>query len=118
MLSIMSIHDEPCHAVDASRLSREREDADGTAFGLLKPSHRRYGWYLIELRGVPFRATLSQRPHRELGWGGVWPRGIPVEPFSGNQDDEVGAKYLLRPAVNPADVYSVMILRASGSQRS
>jgi rod shape-determining protein MreC len=88
---------------------------DGTAFGIAQ-AHLAgaTGGYLIELRGVPFRATL--KPGALIvssGWGGVWPRGIPV----GTVLEEIKTSegwartYLLRPAVNPADVYSVMILR-------
>ncbi|HEY6089207.1 MAG TPA: rod shape-determining protein MreC [Gemmatimonadaceae bacterium] len=88
---------------------------DGTAFGIAQ-AHLTgaTGGYLIELRGVPFRATL--KPGAQIvssGWGGVWPRGIPV----GTVLEEIKTSegwartYLLRPAVNPADVYSVMILR-------
>ena len=88
---------------------------DGTAFGIAQ-AHLAgaTGGYLIELRGVPFRAAL--KPGALIvssGWGGVWPRGIPV----GTVLEEIKTSegwartYLLRPAVNPADVYSVMILR-------
>lgn len=88
---------------------------DGSAFGIAQ-AHLTgaTGGYLIELRGVPFRATL--KPGALIvssGWGGVWPRGIPI----GTVLEEIKTSegwartYLLRPAVNPADVYSVMILR-------
>jgi rod shape-determining protein MreC len=87
---------------------------DGTAFGIAQ-AHLTgaTGGYLLELRGVPFRATL--KPGSVIissGWGGVWPRGIPV----GTVLQEIkttenwARTYLLRPAVNPADIYQVMIL--------
>ena len=88
---------------------------DGSAFGIAQ-AHLTgaTGGYLIELRGVPFRATL--KPGALIvssGWGGVWPRGIPVGTVLQEiQTSEGWARtYLLRPAVNPSDVYSVMILR-------
>lgn len=88
---------------------------DGTAFGIAQ-AHLTgaTGGYLIELRGVPFRATL--KPGALIvssGWGGVWPRGIPVGTVLQEIKTTEGwaRTYLLRPAVNPADVYSVMILR-------
>jgi rod shape-determining protein MreC len=88
---------------------------DGSAFGIAQ-AHLTgaTGGYLIELRGVPFRATL--KPGAQIvssGWGGVWPRGIPIGTvLSEIKTTEGWARtYLLRPAVNPADVYSVMILR-------
>ncbi|PYO05526.1 MAG: hypothetical protein DMD30_13970 [Gemmatimonadetes bacterium] len=88
---------------------------DGTAFGIAQ-AHLTgaTGGYLIELRGVPFRATL--KPGSLIvssGWGGVWPRGIPIGTVLQEIKTSEGwaRTYLLRPAVNPADVYSVMILR-------
>lgn len=88
---------------------------DGSAFGIAQ-AHLAgaTGGYLLELRGVPFRATL--KPGSIIvssGWGGVWPRGIPVGTVLQEIKTSEGwaRTYLLRPAVNPADVYSVMILR-------
>jgi rod shape-determining protein MreC len=89
---------------------------DGTAFGIAQ-AHLTGATgedYLLELRGVPFRATL--KPGSVIvssGWGGVWPRGIPVGTVLQEIKTTEGwaRTYLLRPAVNPADVYSVMILR-------
>lgn len=88
---------------------------DGTAFGIAQ-AHLTgaTGGYLIELRGVPFRAAL--KPGALIvssGWGGVWPRGIPVGTVLQEVKTSEGwaRTYLLRPAVNPADVYSIMILR-------
>lgn len=89
---------------------------DGSAFGIAQAhlSGGASGDYLIELRGVPFRATL--KPGSVIvssGWGGVWPRGIPVGTVLQEiKTTEAWARtYLLRPAVNPSDVYSIMILR-------
>lgn len=88
---------------------------DGSAFGIAQ-AHLRgtTNGYLIELRGVPFRAAL--KPGALIvssGWGGVWPRGIPVGTVLQEiKTSESWARtYLLRPAVSPADIYSVMILR-------
>jgi rod shape-determining protein MreC len=88
---------------------------DGSAFGIAQ-AHLTgaTGSYLLELRGVPFRATL--KPGSVIvssGWGGVWPRGIPVGTVLQEIKTSEGwaRTYLLRPAVNPSDVYSVMILR-------
>ena len=88
---------------------------DGTAFGIAQAHLTSdIGSYLIELRGVPFRATL--KPGAMIissGWGGVWPRGIPIGTVLQEIKTTEGwaRTYLLRPAVNPADAYSVMILR-------
>lgn len=94
---------------------------DGTAFGIAQAHLRGTGSdYLLELRGVPFRATL--KPGTLIvssGWGGVWPRGIPVGTVLQEiKTSESWARtYLLRPAVNPADIYSVMILRRDRAAR-
>ena len=89
--------------------------ADAAAFGIVQ-AHlaSATGGYLMEMRGVPFRATL--KPGALIvssGLGGVWPRGIPVGTvLSEIKTSEAWARtYLLRPAVFPADVYNVMILR-------
>lgn len=94
---------------------------DGTAFGIAQ-AHLTgaTGGYFLELRGVPFRAAL--KPGALIvssGWGGVWPRGIPVGTVLQEiKTSESWARtYLLRPAVNPADIYSVMILRRERSSR-
>lgn len=88
---------------------------DGTAFGIVQP-HQGTGAdsYLLELRGVAFRDAL--RPGTLItssGLGGVFPRGIPV----GTVLQEIrtlegwARAYLLRPAVKPQDVTTVMILK-------
>ncbi|HEY8165175.1 MAG TPA: rod shape-determining protein MreC [Gemmatimonadaceae bacterium] len=89
---------------------------DGAAFGIVQ-AHLASATtgYLMELRGIPFRTAL--KPGTLIlssGLGGVWPRGIPI----GRVLEEVKTSegwartYLLRPAVSPADVGAVMILRA------
>lgn len=88
---------------------------DGAAFGIAQ-AHLGSATtgFLMELRGIPFRSVL--KPGAQIvssGLGGVWPRGIPI----GTVLEEVktaegwARTYLLRPAVPPADVGAVMILR-------
>ncbi len=88
---------------------------DGSAFGIVQ-GHlaSATSGYLMELRGIPFRTAL--KPGTLIvssGLGGVWPRGIPI----GRVVDEVKTSegwartYLIKPAVSPADVGPVMILR-------
>jgi rod shape-determining protein MreC len=94
---------------------------DGSAFGIVQ-GHlaSATSGYLMELRGIPFRTAL--KPGTLIvssGLGGVWPRGIPI----GKVLEEVKTSegwartYLIRPAVSPADVGAVMILRPERSTK-
>lgn len=100
--------------------------ADGSAFGIVQPHTARSGVvgapqtaylrserWLLELRGVPFRSTL--KPGAVVytsGLGGVYPRGIPLGVVLADiKTAETWARtYLLRPAVNPSEITSVMVL--------
>ncbi|HEX6536291.1 MAG TPA: rod shape-determining protein MreC [Gemmatimonadaceae bacterium] len=88
--------------------------ADGSAFGIVaahlgsEPER-----YLLEMRGVPVRSTL--KPGTLIvssGLGSTFPRGIPVGTVLGEiKTSELWARtYLLRPAVMPAEMNSVMVL--------
>jgi rod shape-determining protein MreC len=95
------------------RVSAMSEDA--SAFGIVQ-AHLESGAdrYLMEMRGVPFRTSI--KPGTMVvssGLGGVYPRGIPIGRVLGEtKTAETWARtYLIRPAVFPADVYAVMILR-------
>ena len=98
--------------------------ADGSAFGIVQPhvtttstgnepAFLRSERYLLEMRGVPFRATM--KPGAVVyssGLGGIYPKGIPVGVVLAEiKTPESWARtYLLRPSVNPAELTSVMIL--------
>ena len=98
--------------------------ADGSAFGIVQPhvtsssntqeqAFMRSERYLLEMRGVPFRAAL--KPGAVVyssGLGGIYPKGIPVGVVLGEiKTPESWARtYILRPAVNPAELNAVMIL--------
>ena len=99
--------------------------ADGSSFGIVQPHLAKTGAaapqssylaserWLLELRGVPFRSTLKPGTMvYSSGLGGIYPRGIPVGVVLGEiKTAEAWARtYLLRPAVNPAEVSSVMVL--------
>jgi rod shape-determining protein MreC len=88
--------------------------ADGSAFGIVaahlgsEPEQ-----YLLEMRGVPIRSSL--KPGTLIvssGLGSTFPRGIPVGTVLGEiKTSELWARtYLLRPAVLPADMSTVMVL--------
>jgi rod shape-determining protein MreC len=94
--------------------------ADGSAFGIVaahlgaEPER-----YLLEMRGVPVRSTL--KPGTLIvssGLGGIYPRGIPVGVvMSEIKTSELWARtYLLRPAVLPPDMSTVMVLLPSRAE--
>ena len=91
--------------------------ADGSAFGIVYPhaggGPERPERYMLELRGVPFRNTVAPGTLvYTSGLGGRFPRGIPIGTIIQEiKTAETWARtYLIRPAVNPADVSAVMIL--------
>jgi rod shape-determining protein MreC len=94
---------------------------DGSAFGIVQ-AHAASATtgYLMELRGIPFRSQL--RPGSFVvssGLGGVWPRGIPIGTVLSEISTAEGwaRTYLVRPAVSPADVGAVMILKSDRVSR-
>jgi rod shape-determining protein MreC len=80
------------------------------------------GRNLLELRGVPIRSTLE--PGTVVwssGVGGVFPRGIPIGTIVGEARNpaEVWARtYIVKPAVNPAQVDAVMVLHPDRGEDS
>lgn len=89
---------------------------DGSGFGIVQ-AHTASATtgYLMELRGIPFRSQL--KPGSQVvssGLGGVWPRGIPIGTVLSeiSTAEQWARTYLLRPAVSPADVGAVMILKS------
>lgn len=95
------------------RVSAMAEDA--SAFGIVQANIANGPrTYLMEMRGVPYRTSI--KPGTMIvssGLGGVYPRGIPLGQVVGEtKTNESWARtYLIRPAVFPANVASVMILR-------
>ena len=92
--------------------------ADGTTFGIVYP-HPGGGSgsdaYLLELRGVPTRSVL--RPGAVIytsGLGGTFPRGITIGTVVQElKTAEVWTRtYLVRPAVAPSHITSVLVLMA------
>ena len=69
--------------------------------------------YLLELRNVPFRSPLKPgTPIFSSGLGGGWPRGVLIGSIARDISDSgsFSRTYLVRPAVNPGHLTSVMIL--------
>jgi rod shape-determining protein MreC len=92
--------------------------ADGQAFGIVYPHASRGAGgdaYMLELRGVPTRVNL--KPGTVLytsGLGGTFPRGITIGSVVQElKTTEVWTRtYLLRPAVTPSRVTTVLVLTA------
>jgi rod shape-determining protein MreC len=95
--------------------------ADRSAYGIVYPHLSEAGLgentpperYLLELRGVAFRSAL--KPGTAIvtsGLGGVYPAGIPIGTVLGELRTSEGwaRTYLIRPAVRPPDVSSVIVL--------
>ena len=90
---------------------------DGSSFGIVYPHLQQglggSGEYLLELRGVPFRTTLSAGTMiYTSGLGGTFPRGIPIGIVLREMKTAEGwtRTYLLQPSVNPSKVNAVMVL--------
>jgi rod shape-determining protein MreC len=92
--------------------------ADGAAFGIVYPHADRAGGgdaYMLELRGVPTRVVL--KPNSVIytsGLGGTFPRGITIGTVIQQiATAEVWTRtYLIRPAVTPSRVTTVLVLTA------
>ena len=97
--------------------------ADESAYGIVA-AHLgdEDGRNLLELRGVPIRSTLQ--PGTVVwssGVGGVFPRGIPIGTVVGevrNPAEAWARTYIVKPAVNPAQVDAVMVLHPDRGQDS
>jgi rod shape-determining protein MreC len=99
--------------------------ADGSAFGIVYPhldsrAGRLSEPYLLELRNVPYRSSLKVGTAVfTSGLGGAWPRGVLIGTVAGELGDSTSFSrtYIIRPAVNPSHVTSVMIMTPQrGSQ--
>lgn len=89
--------------------------ADETAFGIVQP-HLVTGpeRYLLELRGVPFRASLdSGTLIVSSGLGGPFPRGVAIGTVIGEipTTERWARTYLLKPSVLPSALSVVLLLR-------
>ena len=99
------------------QLRPSAKSADGAAFGIVRPhvsDGDRPERFLLEMQGVQFRNPLdSGTVILTAGSGGVFPEGIPIGTVLGElKTAELWSRtYLVRPAVPPPDVRSVMILK-------
>lgn len=89
---------------------------DGTTFGIIYPHAPRASGsdaYMLELRGVPTKVQLKAgSPIYTSGLGGTFPRGITIGTVVAElKTSEVWTRtYLVRPAVSPSQVTTVLIL--------
>jgi rod shape-determining protein MreC len=94
---------------------------DQNAFGIVKP-HLGAGAerWLLEMRGVPFRAKLdSGSLVVSSGLGATYPRGIPVGTVIGelSTPEKWARTYLLKPAVLPNAIGPVLVMLPARAQR-
>lgn len=87
---------------------------DQDAFGIVQP-HLAAGAerWLLEMRGVPFRAKLDTGTLIvSSGLGATYPRGIPVGTVIGelSTPEKWARTYLLKPAVLPENIGPVLVL--------
>ena len=94
---------------------------DEGAFGIVQP-HLGAGAerWLLEMRGVPFRAKLE--PGTLIvssGLGATYPRGIPVGTVLGelSTPEKWARTYLVKPSVLPEAIGPVLVLLSSRTQR-
>jgi len=94
---------------------------DEGAFGIVQP-HLGAGAerWLLEMRGVPFRATLQ--PGTLIvssGLGATYPRGIPVGTVLGelSTPEKWARTYLVKPSVLPNAIGPVLVLLSARTQR-
>lgn len=90
--------------------------ADESAFGIVQP-HLVSGpeRYLLELRGVPFRASLdSGALIVSSGLGGPFPRGVSIGTVIGEipTTERWARTYLLKPSVLPSSLSAVVLLKS------
>jgi rod shape-determining protein MreC len=94
---------------------------DQNAFGIVQP-HLASGpdRWLLEMRGVPFRAKLdSGTLIVSSGLGATYPRGIPVGTVIGelNTPEKWARTYLVKPAVLPENIGPVLVFMPGRAQR-
>lgn len=94
---------------------------DQSAFGIVQP-HLGAGAerWLLEMRGVPFRAKLdSGTLIVSSGLGATYPRGIPVGTVIGevNTPEKWARTYLVKPSVLPEAIGPVLVLLPARAQR-
>jgi rod shape-determining protein MreC len=87
---------------------------DGSVFGMVSPATPTGPeTMLLQLTGVPYRDVVPAGTRLYTsGFGGVYPRGIPIGDVVGVAREQAGVSrtYYVRPAVHPAAVAHVIVL--------
>jgi len=90
----------------------------GEVVGMVAPVLGSGATMMLELSGVPYGQEVPIGTEvLTAGYGGVYPRGIPIGIVRGVSDQEEGwsRSYLVEPAVHPASVSHVLILLADAN---
>jgi len=87
--------------------------ADGVAYGIVEPRRGRFREEdMLVLTGAPFHTDIPAGTRIVTsGFGGIFPRGIPIGVVVGIEDADTGWRksYLIRPAVRPEGVSHVLV---------
>ena len=86
---------------------------DGAVFGLVRPRGGTPDTMTMLLSGVPYRDTIpAGTPLLTSGFGGVYPRGIPIGTVMAVVDEQAGLArtYVVKAATHPASSSHVIVL--------
>jgi rod shape-determining protein MreC len=86
---------------------------DGSVFGMVRPRGGNPDTMTMLLEGVPYRDTIpAGTPLLTSGFGGVYPRGIPIGTVVAVLDEQAGLarSYVVRAAAHPASTNHVIVL--------
>jgi len=86
---------------------------DGSVFGMVRPRGGNPDTMTMLLEGVPYRDTIpAGTPLLTSGFGGVYPRGIPIGTVVAVLEEQAGLarSYVVRAAAHPASTNHVIVL--------
>jgi rod shape-determining protein MreC len=86
---------------------------DGSVFGMVRPRGGNPDTMTMLLEGVPYRDTIpAGTPLLTSGFGGVYPRGIPIGTVVGILGEQAGLarSYVVRAAAHPGSTNHVIVL--------
>ncbi len=86
---------------------------DGSVFGMVRPRGGNPDTMTMLLEGVPYRDTIPPgTPLLTSGFGGVYPRGIPIGTVVAVLEEQAGLarSYVVRAAAHPGSTNHVIVL--------